>query len=86
MIGLGNIINLHEYMWMNRYRKSQVNFQSAYCIVPSDELYDARNLYGVYYEKIEPAAEIKISRGGKPAHNFYIYRLTGWKNDLPEIH
>ena len=86
MIGLGNIINLHEYMWMNRYRKSQVNFQSAYCIVPSDELYDARNLYGVYYEKIEPAAEIKISRGGEPAHNFYIYRLTGWKNDLPEIH
>jgi len=85
MIGLGDMVNLHEYMWMNAKRKSQVNFDAAYCIVPSDELYDIHEVYRDYYEEMEFAAEINISRGGKPAHNFYIYRLKGWKNNLPEI-
>ena len=83
MIGLGDINNLHEYMWMNARRKSSVNFAAAYCIVPSDEFYDVQKTYGNYYKTIEPAAEIKTSRGNKPAHIFYIYRLKGWKNDLP---
>jgi hypothetical protein len=83
MMGLGDMLNLHEYMWMNAKRKDKVNFTSAYCIEPSDELYDVRSQYKNYYSTIDSVANIKISRGNEPAHNFYIYRLTGWKNNLP---
>ena len=85
MIGLGDMVNIHEYMWMNTKRESQVDLSAAYCIVPSDEYYDVKEMYGAYYKDIEPAAVIRIERGGKPAHNFDIYRLKGWNNNLPAI-
>lgn len=85
MIGLGNMIDLHEYTWMNAIRKSKVNLNNAYCIVPSDEYYDAQKMYKRFYEHADIAADITVSRGGKPAHDFYIYRLSGWKNNLPII-
>jgi len=85
MIGLGDMNNLHEYMWMNKKRKDYVNFASAYCIEPSDELYDVYSQYHNYYNQIDSVATIKIARGDKPAHDFYIYRLTGWKNNLPVV-
>ncbi len=85
MIGLGEMNNLHEYMWMNARRKDKVNFTSAYCIEPSDELYDVHRQYHNYYKEIDSAADIKIVRGNKPAHDFYIYRLKGWKNNLPAV-
>jgi hypothetical protein len=85
MIGLGDMLNLHEYMWMNAKRKDSVNLSAAYCIVPSDEIYDIQKAYGAYYTQRTPAMEVRIVRGGKPAHTFYIYRLKGWKNDLPVL-
>jgi hypothetical protein len=85
MIGLDGIINLHEYLWMNARRKDKVDLSKAYCIVPSDEFYDAKKMYQNFYSHIEFVKDISISRGGKPAVDFYIYRLSGWKNNLPEI-
>ncbi len=85
MIGLGDMINLHEYMWMNEIRKSKVNFSSAYCIVPSDEFYNVQAMYKNYYSQTDFITDISISRSGKPVIDFYIYRLSGWKGKLPVI-
>lgn len=85
MIGLDGIINLHEYLWMNALRKDKVDLSKAYCIVPSDEFYDAKKMYQKFYSQIDFVKTISISRGGKPAIDFYIYRLSGWKNNLPMI-
>ncbi|MEO6454975.1 MAG: glycosyltransferase family 39 protein [Ginsengibacter sp.] len=83
MIGLGSMNALHEYMWMNKKRKDNVNFSTAYCIVHSDENYNVYTQYKNFYSRIDTATVIEVSRNKKPAHNFYIFRLSGWKNQLP---
>jgi 4-amino-4-deoxy-L-arabinose transferase-like glycosyltransferase len=85
MIGLGGMISLHEYMWMNALRKNKVDFTKAYCIVPSDEFYNAKIMYKDFYSHVDFIKTISISRGNKPAVDFYVYRLSGWKNNLPSI-
>lgn len=83
MIGLGSMNNLHEYMWSNKKRKEKVNFSTAYCIVHSDENYDIYKQYENFYSRIDTAAVIEVLRNKMPSHNFYIFKLSGWKNKLP---
>jgi 4-amino-4-deoxy-L-arabinose transferase-like glycosyltransferase len=81
MIGLG-WEHLHHYLWLNRQRKESANLSAAYCIVPSDEYYDVQQAYSIYYDSIELVHTIKTYRSSRPAHNFYIYRLSGWKGTV----
>lgn len=83
MIGLGELNDLHQYAWLNRYRIPEVDFTTAYCLVPSDENYDVQQQYIAYYSKAENIATIHILRNKVPTHNFYVYRLNGWKNNMP---
>ncbi|MEI6948902.1 glycosyltransferase family 39 protein [Paraflavisolibacter sp. H34] len=85
-IGLGSINNLHHYLWLNARRQPKVNLSRAYCIVPSDETYDVARRYSGYYRHISLVKVISILRRNAPAHNFYVYRLMGWKNQLPVVH
>jgi len=84
MIGLGTLDSLHEYMWMNKMRNQKVNFNTAYCIVPSNDNYNVHAQYDNYYAEIDSVTIIKIFRANKPAINFSVFRLKGWKNNLPE--
>ncbi len=79
MIGLGSLHELHHYAWLNKERSGKANMSAAYCIIHSDENYDALKAYGEYYSTADTAAVIKTFRGGKPAHTFYVLRLKGWK-------
>ena len=83
MVGLGGINTLHEYFWTNKEKLNKVNMSTAYCIIPSDEYYNAQQQYADYYNTIDSVYTIKILRNNQPAHNFYIYRLTGWKGKIP---
>ncbi|MBA2251042.1 MAG: glycosyltransferase family 39 protein [Chitinophagaceae bacterium] len=83
MIGLGSMNDLHQYMWMNEMNKDKVNFTNAYCIVPSDERYNVNEQYAAYYTKVDSIANFEILRGKLPSHSFSIYRLTGWKGEVP---
>ncbi len=83
MIGLGEINQLHEYMWMNNLRKNKVDFSAAYCIINSDDYYDVHEQYNNYYNQIDTIQIIQIPRNNKPSHNFYVFRLTEFKNNLP---
>ena len=83
MIGLGTTMELHQYIWTNEKRQNRVNLNNAYCVVASDENYNVYDHYSAYYSQIDSIGIIQIFRVNKPAHNFYIYRLRGWKNNLP---
>ena len=83
MIGLGNMMDIHEYMWMNALRKNDVNLNNAYCIISSDEYFNPKLVYKNYYKSINFIKQISVLRNGKPAHDFYVYRLNGWKGNLP---
>jgi hypothetical protein len=83
MIGLGDMNNLHEYMWMNNIRSQKVNLSTAICITPSEDRDDMQEHYSPYYERIDSVSVIKSYRNKKQVRNFFIYRLSGWKNNLP---
>jgi 4-amino-4-deoxy-L-arabinose transferase-like glycosyltransferase len=81
LVGLG-WEQLHHYLWLNRQRSESANLSTAYCIVPSDEYYDAQQAYSAYYNSIQLVNTITTYRSGHPAHHFYIYRLSGWKGTV----
>jgi uncharacterized membrane protein YhdT len=83
MIGLGNMQEIHHYLWTNEFRRQRVDFKTAVTILPSDENYDIRNHFSKYYSRIDLIDVIKVQRSKKDAHMFYVYRLSGWKNALP---
>ena len=80
MIGLGPVNEIHQYAWLNERRSFKANLANAYCIIHSDENYNAYEQYGQYYTTMDTAAIIKINRNKKPAHDFYILRMKGFKN------
>jgi hypothetical protein len=82
MIGLGNIEDLHEYAWTNKIRKDKVDMSNALLIAPADDL-DANESFSAYYEKIDSITTISIDRNFRPDLQFNIYRLSGWRNNLP---
>ncbi len=83
MIGLGVMKDLHQYVWMNYIEKQKVDLKNAYCIVPSDEKYNVSEKYSGYYSQIDSITTIEIIRNKIPAHSFSIYRLSGFKGELP---
>ena len=85
MIGLGSMPQVHQYLWTNAIRKERVNFSNAFCIVPSDEWYNAEKQYSKYYENIKLVKIITTVRGGLKARHFYVYRLSRWKGLLPVV-
>lgn len=85
MIGLGEVNELHQYTWLNYVRKYQVDMSAAFCVVPSTDRYDVKEAYKNYYNQIDTISVIEINRSGKPAHYFTLFRLSGWKNNLPQI-
>lgn len=82
MIALGDPQFLHEYLWINQWRMKEVNMNAAYCIIPSDDKYTVPS---EFFQKNELALTIEIKRNGKPAHNFFVYRLKGLKKPVPTI-
>jgi 4-amino-4-deoxy-L-arabinose transferase-like glycosyltransferase len=85
MIGLGFPFSLHHYLWTNNWRRDKVNMNSAYCIVPSDEYYYAPWQYRNFYQRIDSITTFQTNRSGKPAHAFYLYRLTGFNGGMPYL-
>lgn len=78
MIGLGE--RTGHYLWLNKNRMKLVDLNQAYCVVPSADRY---RIPFDYYEQVQLARVIDISRNGKPAHRFFVYRLYGLKKAVP---
>jgi hypothetical protein len=83
LIGLGSAFDLHEFIWMNQWRKDKADFSQAYCIVPSNEYYNVEEKYAAYYHTVTPVTTINDRRNGRLCRRFYVYRLQGWKNNIP---
>ena len=82
MVGIGSALELHQYSW----RKYNLNFDQAYCIVPSNENYNVQEKYAPYFTTIDSIATIKNYRSNKLASRFYVYRLQGFKkNYTPQL-
>ena len=85
MIGIGPVSSIHQYAWLNADRMNRVRMNVALCIIPSDEKPLLRR-YLNDYQKAELVKTIRTFRMGRPAHNFLVYRLSGWKGRVPVIY
>ena len=79
-IGMGEIKNLHQYYWINQYKKALKNGDNAYYIVPSN-LFDYKMLDEVNnsFDRFEMPLTIVQYRGGVVCRQVYIFRLRGYK-------
>jgi hypothetical protein len=82
MIGLGKPQNVNEYLWTNRWRKSEVDLNNAYCIIPVDDKY---RVPSDFFQTTELALTIDVNRNGKLAHEFLVYRLRGLRKEVPVV-
>jgi len=82
MIGLGHPWQLNEYLWTNKWRRTETDLNRAYFIIPVDDKY---SLPTDFYQMNEKALIIDVNRGGEPAHRFLVYRLKGLKKPVPVI-
>ncbi|RFM25802.1 ArnT family glycosyltransferase [Deminuibacter soli] len=87
VIGMGNMFDLHHYVWMNTYAMQQEGSQlrDAYCIVPSNYNSDVRGLYSGEFAHIDSVGTYPVLRGGKVCRYFSVYRLKNFHGTVPEI-
>ncbi|GAA4337787.1 ArnT family glycosyltransferase [Flaviaesturariibacter amylovorans] len=77
VLGLGDLHNIHHYAWRNRFALHAMDLTKAWCVVPSNEWYDARTQFREWYAQADSVTTITQTRGGQPARYFTVWRLSG---------
>ncbi|HEU4469489.1 MAG TPA: glycosyltransferase family 39 protein [Flavisolibacter sp.] len=84
VIGLGPVNHVHHYQWTNTFRAEKADMNKAYCIIPSDEVFTRRSKFEQYYSRMDQVNQIEIKRSGGTLHYFNVYKLSGWKGEVPK--
>jgi len=85
VIGVGRIVDLHQYYWLNQQRPPLQRGDSALCIVPSNFHMILEESYYRNFTSAELLHVFYSYRGGKMARYFTVYLLKDYqKND--EVH
>lgn len=82
VIGLGEINDLHHYIWLNRWRPPLQKEENALCIVPSNYPDNPEATYAKWFEKATLLHTFVQSRGGKTCRFFKVYLLKGYKGAI----
>ncbi len=79
-VGIGNISDLHQYYWTNKYKQPLKSGDSAYYIVPSN-LFDYKILDKINncFASYEMPLVIESFRNGSICKHIYVFRLKGYK-------
>jgi 4-amino-4-deoxy-L-arabinose transferase-like glycosyltransferase len=81
---LGNLFDIHEYYWYNKYKTGIKRGGAAYFIVPSN-LYkqeDVEQLKKSFDSVLSPEV-IPVYRSGTIAKTYYVFRLKGYNSGFP---
>lgn len=78
-IGMGDILDLHEYFWTNKYKSTLKPGDSAYYLVPSN-LFDYKTLDRVInrFSSYEMPLVISELRNGLVCKQVFVFRLKGY--------
>jgi hypothetical protein len=81
--GLGDAYSLHQYFWMNKYKRPLLKGQNAYFIMPTDEFsYKNVNKITGEFNDFNFALIYPEYRGGLICKQYYVLRLYGYKGVL----
>ncbi len=78
IIAIGDTSDIHQYAWINTKRKILRRGDDAYCIVPSNNYIDVKQVYEAYFATILNPAIIEQKRNGTACRRFYIWRLKNY--------
>lgn len=82
LIGLGEPYDLHQFLWLNKWRMKGLDMNSAWFImptnVPSDVVADLKN----YYNEVHFFNSFASYRNGKICRYFMLYKLKGWRGKI----
>ncbi len=80
VLGIGDILDLHEYYWTNKYKKQLKKGDDAYYIVPSDGFYyRTSNKIISHFSSYDAPIVLSQYRSGVLCRYVSIYRMRGYK-------
>lgn len=79
LLGVGQLQDLHKFVWLNQERPALQKGGDAYYVLPSNLPYDVAEKMGIYFSTIENPVLIDQKRGGRVVRHFYVYRLRNAK-------
>jgi len=79
---VGEMNDIHKYAWINNYRGGLQKGNDYYHIAVSNVYKDPDELFGQYFERIEPIDTAKIIRGGEVMRYVFFYRLKNYKGNF----
>lgn len=83
LIGLGELNDLHQYVWLNAWRMKSVDMENAWCIVPTNIPMDPEVEFKNDYRQIRYYSMFAQYRNGKVCRYFRLFTLKGWKGRIP---
>lgn len=79
LIGVGTLVELHQFVLTNRERPTLHKGENALCIVPSNYPGSMEVSYGRYFGSTEYLHKFTILRSGEVARFFTVYLLKDYK-------
>lgn len=81
LVGVGRVVDLHQYNWLNLERPVLKPGDDALCIVPSNYHMILHESYYRNFTSIELLKVFYSYRGGRMARYFTVYHLKGYKGN-----
>lgn len=81
VIGVGRVVDLHQYNWLNLERPTLQPGDSALCIIPSNYHMILHESYYRNFTSIDMVKVFYSYRGGKMSRYFTVYLLMGYKGN-----
>ncbi|EOR93334.1 hypothetical protein ADIARSV_3413 [Arcticibacter svalbardensis MN12-7] len=78
VIGLGSLINLHHYVWLNQYKSGLKKGENAICMMPGNYPEDVCEVYKKYFSSIKLLKVFPLYRGGKRTKIIWVYLLSDY--------
>jgi hypothetical protein len=80
VLTIGNLDQVHKYAWITAYRGGLKEGMDAWFITTSRDYADVNDLYGSYFEEIEPVDTLQVMRSGRVVENAFFYRMKNLQN------
>lgn len=81
MVGVGTVMDLHQYYWLNDTRPALKKGESALCIIPSNYQVIMEASYYRHFTSAQLVNVFYSYRGGRMARYFTVYLLEDYKEN-----
>ena len=82
LIGLGEPYDLHQFLWLNKWRMIGVNMNSAWFLMPTNVPSDVLTELKSSYREVHFFKRFASYRNGKICRYFMLYKLKGWQGTI----